>query len=296
MYLVPVQCVWIGKEGAMMDLKDKTSSYQQTISNDTMKNQNNLVLRLIIGLIFSVNATCAFSSCVQTRTSTRNLKKSSPFSFSYSYDNQHSHQHARSCMASNSKLSSSSTPQIERDADTSQQSIATQEQLDEYAKSVGVEISLTTLGPGYRAVARAVYDPEQILGYCEGFVRPAGDILHVDKLEVWKKALDRAKKENPEGFKNGGQVFGVSILLGYRTMLFGKEKGCDRAEFLAIDDEAFQHKRLVRFFRRAGFQKIRYVGEDISNIPDRLVWGGCGTLMNQKVNKLLSLWTKIVFK
>ena len=175
-------------------------------------------------------------------------------------------------------------------------SVANEEQLKKYAESVGVTLNLTTLGPGYRAVARAVHDPEQILGYCEGFVRPTGNILHVDKLEVWKKALDRAKKENPDGFKNGGQVFGVSLLLGYMTMLHGKEKNCRIAEFLAIDDEAFQHKRLVRFFKRAGFNKIRYVGDDIGNIPDRLVWGGCGTLMNQTIENLLINWTKIIFK
>lgn len=175
-------------------------------------------------------------------------------------------------------------------------SLADQEKVMAYAESVGVKLSLTTLGPGYRAVARALHDEKQILGYCEGFVRPGGNILHVDKLEVWKKALDRAKKENPDGFKNGGQVFGVSLLLGYMTMLYGKEKNCSIAEFLAIDDEDFQHKRLVRFFQRAGFKKIRYVGEDISNIPDRLVWGGCGTLMNQTIENLLDMWNKILFK
>jgi hypothetical protein len=64
------------------------------------------------------------------------------------------------------------------------------------------------------------------------------------------------------------------------------------AEFLAIDDETFQHKRLVRFFKRAGFRVIRYVGEDLSNVPDRLVWGGCGTLMNREIEILLSQWSK----
>lgn len=202
--------------------------------------------------------------------------------------------------SASSQLSLSSSPQdLSVDTDTEIAiaiAIANEEQLKKYATSVGVTLSITTLGPGYRAVARASHDNEQILGYCEGFVRPAGGILHVDKLEVWKKALDRAKEENPQGFKNGGQIFGVSLLLGYITMLFGKEQNCAVAEFLAIDDEDFQHKRLVRFFKRAGFNKIRYVGEDISNIPDRLVWGGCGTLMNQKIEKLLTLWNGIIFK
>ncbi len=174
--------------------------------------------------------------------------------------------------------------------------LANEEQLKEFSESVGVTLSLTTLGPGYRVVARASHDKEQILGYCEGFVRPAGNILHVDKLEVWKKALDRAAKENPQGFKKGGQIFGVSLLLGYLTMLFGQSQSCTVAEFLAIDDEDFQHKRLVRFFKRAGFNEIRYVGDDIKNIPDRLVWGGRGTLMNQNIEKLLTRWDKVLFE
>lgn len=179
--------------------------------------------------------------------------------------------------------------------ETSTLVLATRDEIIKYAESVGVALSLSTLGPGYRAVARASHDPKQILGYCEGFIRPAGKILHVDKLEVWKKALERAKKENPVGFQNGGQVFGVSLLLGYITMLHGKENNCSIAEFLAIDDEDFQHKRLVRFFKRAGFVKIRYVGDDIRNIPDRLIWGGCGTLMNCNIESILKRWTVVLF-
>lgn len=41
---------------------------------------------------------------------------------------------------------------------------------------------------------------------------------------------------------------------------------------------------------------IKYVGEDIRDIPDRLVWGGCGTLMREDVDTLLSKWTKTLFK
>lgn len=51
-------------------------------------------------------------------------------------------------------------------------SIGTESQLKEYANNLGIIVSLTTLGPGYRSVARAAHDEEQILGYCEGFIRP----------------------------------------------------------------------------------------------------------------------------
>ena len=173
---------------------------------------------------------------------------------------------------------------------------ATLEEIIKYGEDVGVKISLSTLGPGYRAVARAAHDEEQIIGYVEGFLRPGGTILHLDKMEVWKKAVDRARKENPEGYKNGGNVFGVGYLLGYLCLLHGKENGCIDAEFLAIDDEEYQHKRLVRYYKNIGFKVIKYVGEDVGDIPARLVWGGCGTLMREKVDALLEKWTKNLFQ
>jgi hypothetical protein len=193
------------------------------------------------------------------------------------------------CRNSETKLFSRTTRAIPEDG------WASEDQIKKHASSFGINLSFSTLGPGYRAVARSSHDESLILGYCEGFIRPSGNIIHVDKLEVWKKALDRAKKENPDGFiKNGGQEFGVSLLLGYLCLLHAREKGCTVAEFLAIDDEGFQHKRLVRFFKRAGFQTIKYVGDDLASVPDRLVWGGCGTLMNQKIDLLLERWTKII--
>ena len=182
------------------------------------------------------------------------------------------------------------------DRPTIEGEFATSDEIIRYGERVGVTLSLSTIGPGYRAVARASHDEEQIVGYVEGFLRPGGTILHLDKMEVWKKAVDRARKENPGGFKNGGNVFGIGLLLGYLCLLHGKENGCKVGEFLAIDDEEYQHKRLVRYYRYSGFKVIKYVGEDIRDIPDRLVWGGCGTLMREDVDTLLSKWTKTLFK
>ena len=120
----------------------------------------------------------------------------------------------------------------------------------------------------------------------------------MDKLEVWKKALAlAAASASPTTFqKSAGTTFGVSLLLGYLCLLHGRSSSCTKAEFLAIDDEEFQHKRLVRFFSRAGFRKVRYVGEGMESVGDRLVWGGCGTLMERDVEGLLGEWTGILFK
>jgi len=65
-------------------------------------------------------------------------------------------------------------------------------------------------------------------------------------------------------------------------------------EFLAIDDADFQHKRLKRYYRVAGFEEVRYVGEELKDIPDRLVWGGCGTLMTNNIDYILKKWTRII--
>ena len=159
--------------------------------------------------------------------------------------------------------------------------IWSQQELEEYADQQGVVLSLTTLGPAYRAIARAKHNETLILGYVEGFVRPTGNLLHVDKMEVFRKIVKQCRQENPHEFKGGGTFLGVGLLMGYLCMLHGQENGCKEAEFLAIDDEDRQHKRLVRYYKTAGFDFIKYVGDDFKDIPDRMVWGGCGTLLRK---------------
>ena len=166
--------------------------------------------------------------------------------------------------------------------------------LDTFASQQGVVLSLTTLGPGFRGIARSKHNETQILGYVEGFVRPSNTILHLDKMEVFRKMVTAARKENPDEFKGGGSVFGVGLLVGYLCLLHGMEQGCSVAEFLAIDDEDYQHKRLVRYYKNAGFKVIKYVGDDWRDVPDRLVWGGCGTLLRQDMDPLLDKWTRIL--
>jgi hypothetical protein len=170
--------------------------------------------------------------------------------------------------------------------DDTKQQLWTMEELEEQVSKVGVIISWSTFGPGYRAVARAKHNESLVIGYVEGFVRPAGEILHLDKMEVYKPMVKRARREAPS-MDFGGVSFAIGLLLGYRCLLHGIEKGCKTAEFLAIDDEEFQHKRLVKYYKIVGFQVVKYVGENVQDIPDRLVWGGCGTLMREDTQALL---------
>mmetsp|Transcript_20908 Transcript_20908/g.49277 ORF Transcript_20908/g.49277 Transcript_20908/m.49277 type:complete len:324 (-) Transcript_20908:145-1116(-) len=179
----------------------------------------------------------------------------------------------------------------------------TLQELEEFAAGdeIGVVISFTTLGPGYRAVARAKHDESIILGYVEGFLRPTQpELLHLDKMEVFQPVVERVQRAKPGSLNFGGISIGLGLLMGYRCLLHATteevlkgRKPRTVAEFLAIDDEEFQHKRLVRYYRYAGFKIVKYVGEDFGDIPDRMVWGGCGTLMKQDIPVLMGKWSNL---
>lgn len=172
--------------------------------------------------------------------------------------------------------------------------IANVEEITTFASKNGVELKFTTNpARGYRGVAVAKNDPEIVLGYIEGFIRPGGKILHADKMEIFKSALNSARREE-DAFTGGGTFLGPGLLIAFVCLLHGRENGCQMCEFLAIDDAEFQHKRLVRYYKTAGFEEVRYVGEELKDIPDRLVWGGCGTLMTNDIEKILKKWTRII--
>ena len=174
-------------------------------------------------------------------------------------------------------------------------SIADIEEITNFASQNGIELQFTTnAAKGYRGVAVSASDPDNIFGYIEGFIRPVGNILHADKMEIFKSALNSARREDEKSFSGGGTFLGPGLLIAFVCLLHGKENGCKMCEFLAIDDAEFQHKRLIRYYRTAGFREVRYVGEELKDIPDRLVWGGCGTLMTEEIDKVLMKWTRII--
>ena len=123
-------------------------------------------------------------------------------------------------LPSSSSLSASSTS-----TETSAKTIPwSEDQLIEFAGQEGVVVSLTTLGPGYRAVVRAKHNTSQIIGYCEGFVRPVGGILHLDKMEIFRPMVVRALRENRGEFRGGGTLLGIGLILGYICLLHGEYK------------------------------------------------------------------------
>ena len=188
----------------------------------------------------------------------------------------------------------SETVQNDKDIDPAIPLLWTENDVDQFANDRGLVISFSTLGPGYRAVARAKHDESMILGYVEGFIRPAGKILHLDKMQVFQPMAQCVKRQIPNSLDFGGVILVLVLTYSWdipgTCLMYGKENGCQMAEFLAIDDESFQHKRLVRYYKRVGFRVVKYVGDGITDIPDRLVWGGCGTLMEAEIDVLMRKW------
>ncbi|KAK4538411.1 hypothetical protein CDCA_CDCA17G4436 [Cyanidium caldarium] len=72
----------------------------------------------------------------------------------------------------------------------------------------------------------------------------------------------------------------LCLALGCRA----RERGCQQAYVLAIDDAPRQHRRLVRYFSQLGLAPLRPVDQ---GVVDRLVWGGCGLLMGGAVEDIL---------
>jgi hypothetical protein len=202
--------------------------------------------------------------------------------------------------------------------ETSALSFYTSDEFQVFAADQGITISRSNLGPAFRFIARTVVPPADNLasnahsfpstdqehsnerandgsisvGYLEGINR--SPVLQLDTIRVSKPKLKEARAMTNGSFRGGGSVFGVSLLLGYASVLYGYEEcRCPRAEFLAIDDSELQHKRLVKFYSNAGFERVKYVGDGLFDIPDRLVWGGCGTLLRQDCKVLLDRWSKI---
>ncbi len=87
----------------------------------------------------------------------------------------------------------------------------------------------------------------------------------------------------------------IGHLIWAATMAWAIESTpCRNARLLAINDDLFQHAKLVRYFRKRGFETIKQVGSAPNDLPLRLVWGGAGTLMKcECINvykKSLQLW------
>ena len=119
------------------------------------------------------------------------------------------------------------------------------------------------------AVARQLSEgaPLRLLGELKGWAWPTPGGLQLDTLQV-------------AGRSSGLPDLGVGPLIAAAAFAWALEQTpCRRAQILAIRDDDGQHRRLVRYFRRLGFAPSKELGAALWDLPERLVWGGAGLVM-----------------
>lgn len=149
----------------------------------------------------------------------------------------------------------------------------------------------------------------RLLGESYGLAQPNG-ILHWDSIQVRqfsdyyarRAALRRggasAGASREEGTPPPNKLLGLpTALLAAAVLAWARESAPfspHTAQILAINDSEAQHRRLVRFYRICGLKAKREVGDDLRSIPDRLAYGGCGTIMEVAVDVALRKCTDML--
>lgn len=137
-------------------------------------------------------------------------------------------------------------------------------------------IAIANNGAGPFLKLEATGEDGRVAGFLTAALLP-GHRLHVESYKARPRNADGALLRLSPG-----------MLLFIAAIAIGFERGCDKVFGLAIDDGPQQHARLVAYLRRFGGEPIRRVGESkISDIPDRLIYGGRGTIIRGDVKSML---------
>lgn len=114
-----------------------------------------------------------------------------------------------------------------------------------------------------------------------GVARPLGEgrAELLAEMKGWALPLPHGLQLDTLQVKPGSDPL-VGPLIWAATMAWALDNTpCQRARFLAIRDGERQHRRLVRYFQRLGFEPVRELGAAPADLPLRLFWGGSGLLM-----------------
>lgn len=121
-------------------------------------------------------------------------------------------------------------------------------------------------------VARRQPQGLTLLGELRGWALPHPEGLRLDTMRV-QDARDNAAD-------SAAHLAAVGPLIWAASFAWALEATpCRHARLLAIRDEEQQHRRLVRYFQRLGFEPLRPLGGAATDLAPRLLWGGAGLLM-----------------
>jgi len=142
--------------------------------------------------------------------------------------------------------------------------------------------------------------PSELLGYSNGYTQPFG-AAHLETIQVrqYTGYWARRRRRGGERYERAPRLKeGLGLLIGAAVISWIRESAPfknDKAELLAIRDDARQHRTLVRYYRYLGFRKLREVdGGAVSSMRDLVVWGGEGVLMELDCDDFLRRWAQAV--
>ena len=182
-----------------------------------------------------------------------------------------------------------------------EEGLLTLAEVEAAAKRVGCAVTVRATGPAYRVevcsdafaglpsprVQTLGYNddappPPELLGYSTGFTQPTG-VVHLETIETRKfTGFWSRKSERGAARYAAASRVNPGLLVGSAVVCWCRENGpfgCKAAQLLCIRDDERQHRSLVRYYRRLGFEVLREVGGDLRSVADRVVWGGDGTIM-----------------
>lgn len=116
--------------------------------------------------------------------------------------------------------------------------------------------------------------------------------MHFDEMVVDAKALRKVSTR-------ASGAFGTGLLMGVFALCSLRDRhGCTgTCELLAINDNSYQYAKLVKYYERMGFGKVREVGAGTKSpwyvdLGDQVAWGGAGMLMRAEVAGVIARWER----
>ena len=154
----------------------------------------------------------------------------------------------------------------------------------DYAACSSLKLVAKETGPYLRLEAFTA-STDELVGYLTCFVRPFPfGLLQLETIQV------KNRRQNLGYERKGWTVEGpgISFVMGSYALSWARNKGCRKAQLLAVNDAPAMHEVLIRMYGSYGFSVLREVTEE--NVRDRLVWGAVGTLMELDVDAFFKEW------
>lgn len=119
-----------------------------------------------------------------------------------------------------------------------------------------------------------------------GVILP-GARFHVESFRSAIPTTTTGLVENPSDNNKTLQSVTPGMCVFIAALALAAERRAKAVYGLAIDDAPEQHRRLVKYLARFGGSKVRRVDDSVKSVPDRMVYGGFGTIIRGDVESML---------